>query len=98
MRDDTDLHKQNSSDHAVPLTHVGLGATETKRILAYGFESAVMEDVGDCNMVVFASIFQYRAILAAYVAESNITVMALAVAVILTRYKGQRARQRLLHL
>ena len=89
---------KTSSDCAVSLKRVRLSATAMQRILAHGLESALMEDVGHCSLVVFPSIYQCRAISAAHGAKGNITVTASSVTAALTRGRGQRAHRRPLHL
>ena len=56
-----------------------------------------MKDVGHCNMVIFAFIFQFRALLAAHVGDGNITVTAPDVTGNLTCGKEQRAYRLPLH-
>lgn len=76
---------------------VGLPAGLVLRIVSYGLQTDVIEEVCYCTMVLFAFVFQCRSVSVAHLQDSDVTVTDAGVTAVLTHRKA-KSRQRPLRL
>ena len=81
----------------VKTARMGLPAGLVRRLVVYGLQTDIADEVSSCATVVFAFVFQCRAVSVAYLQDRDTTITASAVTAVLTQRKG-RARQRPLRL